>query len=274
MLERTKRPAKHIAPMLFVVCFFVLGFLAQVSAIATGYATSDPFLQPGMTVALSKTTDANNPTVERADSTSDTKPIGVTVNPNENLVTTGAVNKQVYVQTTGEAEAFVSDLNGLPKKGDLLSVSPLKGVLVKADETTASIVGSALEDFSQDGSSSQTVNKDGTSINVKIDKLKISLDQKGQQYAAQSNSSLERLGRSITGRDVGEIRVVIALIIFLIVLVTEGGIIYGAVSSAITALGRNPMARRGIVKELVRVILIALFVLTIGLGAIYLILWV
>lgn len=246
-----------------------------VGAIANGYATTDSSIQPGMAVSIDITNSTNTPTVVRATNSQDSQPIGVTVNVAENLVTTGAVGQTVYVQSEGEVEAFVSDLNGVPKKGDLLAVSPLRGILVVAAGTDSIVVGSALEDFVSEGSVAQTVSKDGGSVAVQIDKIRISLDQKSASSNLNSiDSSLERLGRSVVGKDVGEIRVLIALVIFLIVLIAEGGIIYGAVSSAITSLGRNPMAKQIIVREMIRVIMIAIVVLMVGLAAIYGILWV
>lgn len=246
-----------------------------VGAIANGYASNDSAIQPGMAVSIDASSDASKPTVSRATNAEGTQPIGVTVNTDENLVTTGSEGQAVYVQSEGEVEAFVSDLNGMPKKGDLLAVSPLRGILVVASGTPGVVVGSALEDFQAETSTTQSVSKDGSSVNVQIDKIRISLDQKGSTSALSSvESSLENLGRAIVGRDVGEIRVLIALVIFLIVLIAEGGIIYGAISSAITSLGRNPMARKIIIQEMIRVVLIAIVVLIFGLAAIYAILWV
>jgi hypothetical protein len=49
---------------------------------------------------------------------------------------------------------------------------------------------------------------------------------------------------------------------------------YGAISSAITALGRNPLARSAIRREMIRILFVAIIVFLIGLGAIYGILWV
>ncbi len=244
-------------------------------AMARGYASDDQDLQPGMAVALSSDGQADNPKVERATADSESRVIGVAVNPSENFVTTGSGAAQVYVQSDGEVDAYVSDINGIPRRGDLLAVSPLKGVLVVADGTMGAVIGSALEDFDDNITSNQSIDKSGTSVNVRIDKIRVNLDHKSSLVGStDADSSLERLGRSIVGRDVGEIRVIIALIIFFIVLVAEGGIIYGAVSSAITSLGRNPLARRIIVQELVRVVAIALLVLAIGLAAIYGILWI
>lgn len=244
-------------------------------AIARGYQTDDTSLQPGMVVSLSSAGTAENPKVERATIDSGEKTIGVTVSPEDSLVTTGALGQQVYVQTDGEADVFVSDINGKPKKGDLLAVSPLRGILVLASSNTGTVVGTALEDFDDNGASTQTVSKNGSSVEVKLDKIRANLDRKATDgQGVQAESALERLGRTLVGRQVGEIRVVVALIIFLVVLVAEGGIIYGAVSSAITSLGRNPLARKVIVREMVRVITVALLVLAFGFASIYAILHV
>ena len=267
------QPARLLSALYVAGCFVILSF-ASVLALATGYSSDDAMLQPGMAVSLSESSDANNPKVERASSESSTQSIGVSVNSSDNLVTTGAQSKQIYVQTDGEVDVYVSDINGNPKKGDLLSTSPLKGILVVSDDTSRDVVGTALEDFNADGASTQSIDKAGQSVNLKINKVRISLDQKGQSTSDQNSSSLERLGESVTGKKVGEIRVVIALILFLIVLIAEGAIIHGAISSAITALGRNPMARKTIIKEMVRVIFVAIIVLVIGLASIYMILWV
>lgn len=264
----------RLAPVLVVAAVLSVVYCAAVLAVARGYATDDTSLQSGMVVALSPDGTAEQPKVERATIESGDKAIGVTVNVDESLLTTGSSSQQVYVQTDGEAEAFVSDINGAPQKGDLLAVSPLRGILIKTGTNTGTVVGTALEDFDDGGATTQNVDKEGTNLSVKIDKIRINLDRKTSgQNGQETDSSLERLGRSIVGKEVGEIRVVVALIIFFIVLVAEGGIIYGAVSSAITSLGRNPLARKIIIREMVRVVLIAVVVLLFGLASIYAILW-
>jgi len=254
----------------------IFGVAVPVFGIAKGYITTDPELKLGMAAGLSDHSTPDAPKVERASSENESRIIGVTTNPDEELVTIGSGGQQVYVETTGEVDAYASDINGDIKSGNLLTVSPLKGVLMKADINPAVVVGIALEDFDASSAETKSVTDGGGHKDVKIAKLRVNLDHKAasNQQAGITDSSLRRLGRAITGREIGEVRVLIALIIFLAVLVAEGGIIYGAVSSALVALGRNPMARRIIQKEMVRVILIAVVVLLVGLAAIYLILWI
>lgn len=254
----------------------VLTVLYPVYAAANGYSTDDAGLLPGMVVALSDSSTAEEPKVERAALDREAKVIGVSTSAGSQLVTVGSGNSKIFVQTTGEATVFVTDLNGLVKKGDLLAPSPLLGILMRADESTAPIVGIAIEDFNESEAESQPIKEGNDSKTANIDKLRINLDHMAasNQQASATDSSLERLGRAVAGKDVGEIQVIAALVIFLIVLVAEGGIIYGAVSSSIIALGRNPMAKQIIRKEMVRVIGVAVLVLGIGVAAVYAILWI
>lgn len=274
-LFRTSVSRPLMVLSLIALCLVMI--MSPAAAFAKGYATDDEQLQVGMVTALSQDGTPEQPKVERASLENNVKVIGVTTTPESELVTVvSGDQEQVYVQTGGEVDAFVSDINGEVNDGDLLALSPLKGVLMKADDTTSAIVGTALEGFSGKSVETKTVQEDSGDRQVKVATLRINLDYKApsNQQTEQTDSSLERLGYALTGRDVGEIRVLAAVIIFLIVLVAEGGIIYGAVSSAITALGRNPMARKIILKEMIRVIFIALIVLGLGVLSIYAILWI
>lgn len=249
--------------------FLALPLLADAQSFAKGYKTTDSGLKPGMAVKLSSDSTPDNPTVERATNQDISKLVGVATEPTENLVTISSGEQQVYVQSSGEVSAFVSTLNGSVKKDDGLTLSPLKGLLARADESTA-IVGTALEDFPADQAETQTIQTDKGSSTVQIAKMTINLGEKVSTTPATgpSNTALSRLGQLIVGKEVGDLQVVVALIIFLIVLVTEGSIIYGAVTSGITSIGRNPMAKGIIRKELIKVLIIALLVLLVGLGAV------
>jgi len=274
-IQKHLRMARIQAAALVVFLTLVIG-VGSVLAIAVGYSTDDSELKPGMVAGLSEGSTSEKPKVERAAFDNEAKIIGVTTTPDEELVTIASGDQQVYVETTGEVETYVSDLTGEVRAGDLLSLSPLRGILMRADSNPAIVIGIALEDFDAAAAEKRTINDGTGQKEVKIAKVKINLDHKAasNQQAGIVDSSLRRLGRAVTGKEVGEVRVVIALIIFLAVLVAEGGIIYGAVSSALVALGRNPMARKIIQKEMFRVILIALAVLLVGLAAIYIILWI
>lgn len=246
----------------------------HVLGIARGYITNDTSLQVGMVAALSTDTSENN-LVERATQESEERAVGVVTTIDDALITVASAKAKVLIETEGEVEAYVSDVGGLVRKGDLLTLSPLKGILMKASDTSPTILAVSNADFVIEASQEYTFT-DAQVKSARISRLTVSLNRKatGNNSQVIADTTLRKIGRSIVGKDVGEIRVLIALIIFFIVLIAEGGILYGAISSAIIALGRNPLAGKIIRRELIRVVFIAFVVLGVGLLSIYGILWI
>jgi hypothetical protein len=259
-----------IAVTILLIAHYAVVTLAQ--GFTRGYATQDSGLQPGMAVTLSPESSADKELVERAGREDQGKVIGITTTIEDSLVTVTSEDHQVYVKSSGVVDAYVSDINGEVMKGDRVTVSPLKGILMKADDAH-SAVGVAAENFGEQAAEHQTIASDTGESSVRVAKLAVTLDssigQSAGQGGARSQSSLQRLGQSIVGKEVGELQVVIALIIFFIMMIAEGGIIYGAVSSSITSLGRNPLASTIIVRELIRVLGVVIIVMVVGLAAIY-----
>ena len=268
--------AMHIKNQLRLATMLLAGSLittavmlpAGLSAIARGYITTDAGLQSGMVVALSVNESANS-TVERATQDNNNRVVGIVTTVDNSLVTVSSETAKVLVESEGQADAYVSDINGEVKQGDLLILSPLKGILMKYDDTRAAVIVIAAD--SPVSASVYSYQEGNQKKDTGIAKIKINLNRQGITNTSDPvpETTLSRLGRTLAGKDVNEVRVLIALVIFVVVLVAEGGIIYGAVSSAITALGRNPLAGKIIRGEMFRVALIALAVLLIGLGAIY-----
>ena len=246
--------------------------ISSVGAIGRGYATDDAALQTGMVVALS--TEGSSK-VERATQQNLDRVVGIVTTYDKSSVTVASNTSKVLVESEGEVEAYVSDIAGTVEQGNLLTLSPLKGVLMKAqDNSSDRIIGIAAETVTSETEGSTYALEQGDKKETQIVKIKININQLGSSNAsAQDESALAKLGQSIVGKDVGEIRVAVALILFVIVLIAEGGIIYGAVSSSIIALGRNPMARKIIRREMIQVSFVALAVLLAGLGAVYAVLW-
>jgi hypothetical protein len=262
----------------FIVVMIVMALgmgVSMAEAITRGYNSDDDAIRPGMVVALSSSVTSENPKVERASFEFVDRVIGIATTADDSLVTITSGSKSVYVETSGEVDAYVVDLEGKVKQGDLLSLSPIRGVLAKATAYSP-VIAIAVEDFVEHEAETHTIQDNPGTRNVLVDKLKVSLDRKAltSQATIEQTSALSKLGRSVVGKDVAEVRVIVALILFFIVMIAEGGIIYGAVSSAISSLGRNPLARGIIRHELIRVILLALVVLGLGVLAIYGILWV
>ncbi len=255
-----------------VTAVTILFMVMPAAAIGRGYTTDDKGLQTGMVAALS--TEGSSK-VERASQTNSQRVVGVVTTFDSSSVTVASGTAKVLVETEGEVDAYIGDMGGSVTQGSLLVLSSVKGVLMKAPTGTAgTTIGIAAGDFNTAEHSTYTIDENGKPKDVQIYKLKINLNHQGNNSGSTENSTLSNIGRAIVGKNVGETRVVVALILFTIVLIAEGGIIYGAISASITALGRNPLARKVIRQEMTRVILVALMVLLFGLGAVYGVLWI
>lgn len=254
---------------------FIVLLTGNVFAIALGYTTQDDGVQAGMVVSL--TTDGSGDQVERASQETSTRVIGIITTFDSSVVSVSSGDAKILVENTGQVDSYVSDINGEFKKGDLLILSPLKGILMRASEgNTSKVIAVATQSFTDVESSTYQYQDIDKQSDTKISKIKVDLSLQGGANSGISanDSTLKNIGKSIVGKEVSDLRVFISILAFIIVLVAESAILYGAISSAITALGRNPLARKVIRQELFRVIMVAITVLLIGLGAVYSILWV
>ncbi len=240
---------------------------------AKGYQTKDTTIISGMAVSL-EDDSTSPPSVKLSASNDGSSFVGIVTTLDENLVTTSEKNSNIYVVTNGEVAAYVSDINGEVKKDDLLALSPLKGVLMRTDKNKTDAIAVALTDQNVAETTTKNVNNSGGGdTEVKLNKISVDLAPSAIENNKEADSFLVVLGRSVTGKSVSVWQVVLAFIIFFILMVVEGSIIYGAIYSSIAALGRNPLSKNIVHRELVQVVVIALFVMLIGLGAIYMVLW-
>jgi hypothetical protein len=276
-----QRKGQTISSIFLLLSLFV-GLLltgsphSRAAALTSGYFTTDTQLKVGMAVSLSETSTTDHLSVERATANGSQKVIGIVSDPNESLLAAVSGKSQVFVATSGDSEASVLDINGQIKKGDLLTISPIRGMLMKADETTTEIIGQALEDFAAT-SDTETITyqkSDGKSGTAHIDQLKMNINLQSIAPRNASPSYLEQVGEQLTHKDVSALQVVAAGVIFTVLLVIVGGVVYGAIANAVAALGRNPLSRNLIYGALFRMIGTAMVTLVIGLSVVYLVLWI
>jgi hypothetical protein len=114
---------------------------AAAASIAQGYVTSDSNLATGMGASLGADGTTTSRVVERATLSNKGKFVGIVTTKDSNLVTLTNATANVVVTTSGEANAFLTDLNGVVKKGDFLVISPLDGILMKANGNDTNVVG-------------------------------------------------------------------------------------------------------------------------------------
>jgi hypothetical protein len=163
-------------------------------------------------------------------------------------------------------------LGGTVKKGDFLGLSPLKGVLMKTDaQTTEPIIAIAAASMPTSDNTSYNVQVGGKTRTVHITRTKVNLDRQviGDTLSQQKFTFVLGVGRAVAGKPVSMVQVIAAIIFFIVVLIAEGSILYAATTSGITALGRNPIAHRVIMRGIRWTISVALVILIVGLLAVY-----
>jgi len=247
--------------------------LRSVIALTQGYQTADSGLKPGMAVSLNSSSTSAKQLVQRADYRSADKVLGISVSLDNSLVTAAAGEDTVYVANNGKAQAYLSDLNGIVKKGDSLALSPLAGILAKSGPNSEGTVGIALSDFPNNYQTISPLDTAGKTVHTKLALMPIDVNLIVPAQAPQQENWLERLGQTVTGRQVGSPRLATAALIFIVLIVIEGTIVYSAVSKSLISIGRNPLAGVQVRQQAMRSFGLALAFLLIGGAIIVVLLW-
>lgn len=256
---------------------FLLIRPAHAASIAQGYQSSDTELVVGMAAALTTSEENDGSSIIRASVSNQYQFVGIVTTKDANFLTLTSTKANVVVATSGSVDAFVTDTNGDIKKGDNVTISPIKGVLMRAGESETQVFATALEDLKTDGAIVQSSEAyDGTGREVHVATIKVELNPRSiSSGLSQSDKTFFRtLGENLTGRALKEWQVIVSLVIFILLLVVEAALIYGAVNSTITALGRNPLSREAVYKQLLQVGFLVLALLAFGISIIYAILQV
>lgn len=237
------------------------------AAISQGFRADEKYV-PGTIVAVQPDRSG---TVVAADSDHSENLIGVVADVQDSTLALGSPDSAVQVVTTGPAKAFVSDLAGPIKAGDQVTASPLRGVGMKATES-GKVVGVAQADFNAGAAKTVSVRtKDNKSQNVRVGEIPVLVQV---AYYAPPGSSLvppglQLLANSVVRKPVPAGRVLIALAIVLAGIITVAIILFSAVRSAIVSIGRNPLARSGVYKGLLQILVTTIAILAVAMAAVY-----
>ena len=230
-----------------------------------------------MAASLSEKSTPDNQLIEQANREKKAKFVGIVTTKDANSLTLSDEDSTVFVTISGEITALAADINGSIKKADFLTLSSLNGLVMKADGGETNIIGTALEDFSSSDAKTQLItDESGHRRNVNINALRIEvtpINDVSEQAATSQKPFLALFGQSITGKPVSQWQVISALLIFFVVLVVVGAVIYGAIHSTIEALGRNPLAHKVVYRQLLQVLIVVFIILVFGGIAVYAVLW-
>jgi hypothetical protein len=274
---RLKNKTVQILAALGICGLMVIPAVVSAQAVTQSYGVTGS-IQKGMIVMLdSKNTNNVEPLTNKKDSAMQ----GVVVSASDSAVTLsgdGSTN-QVYVATTGKYNVLVSNQNGPIKAGDIISISALDGIGMKADTTQSVILGKALEAFNGtnhvSGTTQLTTSTGSTNVSLGLIQVNIGISHNPLAASGtdgQVPSFLRKAADAIAGKPVGAPRIYIGLAILLATFIIAGSLLYGGVRSSMVAIGRNPLARGSVLRGLFQVMFIGLIIFVVGLLAIYLLL--
>jgi hypothetical protein len=245
---------------------------AAAQDVTQGYDAAES-LQNGMLVRLKS---GASDTVEGLTQEHETSMLGVVVASSESPVSLSDPNKpQVFVASFGKYAVLVSTQNGSIKAGDLLTISAIKGVAMKADNRHQVIIGKALQGFSEGANAESHTAIAGTQIALGRVPVDIAISH-NPFYAGDSIAGvptfLARAAQVVTNKPITALRLYAGLGILLLTLSVAGFILYAGVRTAVSSVGRNPLAKGAIWRSMISVTLVSLIVVSIGLVAVYLLL--
>lgn len=267
---RVTRSLGKVMAAAVAVLFIAPGAIASLSQ---GFATVTP-VAVGSLVALDAKTTGN---VVVADINNSERLFGVAVSPSSADISLGSGSAgQVQVATTGSATVFVSTTSGAIHVGDYIAVSPIAGVGQKAVGKSR-VIGTAQVDF--DGTAAnvtrRTIDTGSGKKEVAIGQIPVVISVTNYTTSDGQNYSvpvwLQNFSNIVAGKPVTPVRIIIAGIILIVSMISVTVLLYAAVRNSIISIGRNPLSRGSVYKGMLQVLLIALVVLGVGIGAMYLV---
>jgi hypothetical protein len=258
---------------LLVALPFVFAGPVSAQNVTQGY-NADGTLQNGMVVRIKKG-DPN--TVQALSQKQETEMYGLVVSASDAPVSLSSDDKsEVYVATFGQYPVLVNTQNGVIHAGDRLVISSYSGVAMKADTKHAVLIGKALQNFS-DGSNAEGHVKlsDGTTVAMGRVMVDIGVSRNptySGDVAPGVPHVLIEIASAVTDKPLTALRLYASLGTILIDFGLAGAILYSGIRTGMNSIGRNPLAKKSILKSLFSIILTALVVVFVGLIAVYLLL--
>lgn len=258
---------------------FALGVVSA-QAVTRAYKT-DASIQRGMIVRLDAKDDTKVVPVPDKEME---KMEGVVVAANDSPVTLSDADQskqQVFVATTGRYQVLVSNQSGPIRKDDYITVSALAGIGMKATAQQPRIIGKALTDFDgKSGVIGQTTVKTsgGKSIPISLGLVGVEIGIAHNPIEAKKQSiipgleKLQQAAGTVTDNQVSPGQLYVGLAVMVLTAIIAGSILYAGVRTSMIAIGRNPLAKGSVTRNLIQVVVTSVIILIIGVVAVYLIL--
>lgn len=221
---------------------------------ATQTYLSDSRIEPGTLVSLQP---GESERVEVANQENQDRLFGVVVRQTDSTIRLREQENGLFVTTLGKARAYVTDFNGPVRSGDTLTISPIAGVAMKSTGDAA-VIGVALNDYDAAANTLATKEIEGSeggtqNANIGAINIQVNPEQGGLSIIP---SFLASFGESVAGQPVSSFRLFTALAVMVVTLAASSVLLFGAIRSAIVAIGRNPLSKSFVYKGLFQVLAI------------------
>ncbi|MDO8335657.1 MAG: hypothetical protein Q7T74_02645, partial [Candidatus Saccharibacteria bacterium] len=191
--------------IIFLLLFVLVPVGVSASAISRSYRI-DGSPSKGNLVSL----DASQSGVGHlANITNSSDLLGAVVGQDDSLLVIDPTDGTVEVAIGGTAPVLVSTVNGDIKVGDLISVSPIIGVGMKAEEGLP-VIGRAQTAFtaqSTTGTSRQITDKNGKTKNVQMGFVSVEIKINTSPEGTAPINTLQKIVKGITGRVISTVRI-------------------------------------------------------------------
>lgn len=253
-----KNVAVTLIPLLMLLIVAAPSTHAQSTTIAQSFKAN--ISQDDIVTGALVSTKGDQNTVELATISTANQLVGVV--DGNSLVSLSTKDQQADIAFSGMTTVLVSDINGAITSGDKIAVSPIAGIGMRAT-TSGQIIGTALNNFK--ATANQSVNdRGGKSHTIRVGYVSAQIGVAAYQIPGSNllPSFVQNAANSIAGRQVSFIRVLICSSLMVLGFIAAITLVYTSTRSAITSLGRNPLAASAIRRGLYQIT--ALAILTIG----------
>jgi len=252
---------------------------APVNQSVTQSYNADSTVDNGMLVRLKP--GVQN-TVEALPNNSLSALLGIAVQQNSSsfaLTPQNVSKQQIFVATSGRVSTLVSDQNGPIAIGDYISISAINGVAMKADGGQSIIIGKAASPFTGTSNALGTAtvtNSLGKSKQVSIGMIPVDLAIASNPLSTKATdyvpSFLSKAATAIASRPVSAARIYISLAIIVVASFLAANMLYSGIRSGMISVGRNPLAKKSIIRSLIQTVIAGLIIFLGGIFGVYLLL--
>lgn len=264
-------PGTVITLVTGLVIWLLLAATGQAATtISQGYTTNNR-LPLGALVSLRK--DTADQVIGASVSNVDNLFGVVIAESNSLLSVSNGQENQVQVANSGTVPVLVSDINGSIARGDHVTASPITGVGMKATGNVRVIgiaqgnaSGNEKQSYKDQAGAEQT-----TIIGEAPVLVNVSYFFKEPEKTVVP-SAIQNLANAVAGKSVNTLPILISAAIFLVTIIVVASMIYSMIKSSIISVGRNPLSQSAVYRGLVQLSLLALVILAVGFGSIYMVL--